>query len=87
MKLEFPADEIRPLVEAIVLEVMARIDKADDRLAFDEVEAAAMLGVSKTTLRDERLRGRVNASLVGRKVRYSRTDLLEYLANRRWSNE
>ncbi|MCH7989380.1 MAG: helix-turn-helix domain-containing protein, partial [Planctomycetes bacterium] len=75
------------LVETIVLEVMARIDKADDRLAFDEVEAVAMLGVTKTTLRDERLRGRVNASLVGRKVRYTRQDLLEYLAKRRWSNE
>ena len=87
MKLEFPAEEIRPLIETIVLEVMARIDMADDRLAFDEIEAAAMLGVTKTTLRDERLRGRVNASLVGRKVRYTQQDLLEYLANRRWSNQ
>ena len=87
MKLEFPAEEIRPLIETIVLEVMARLDMADDRLAFDEIEAAAMLGVTKTTLRDERLRGRVNASLVGRKVRYTQQDLLEYLANRRWSNQ
>lgn len=87
MQINLNAEELRPLIETIVLEVTARIDKADNRLAFDEVEAAAMLGVTKTTLRDERLRGRVNASLVGRKIRYTRQDLLEYLANRRWSNE
>ena len=87
MRIEFDPEALKPLIETIVLEVIARIDKGDDRLAFDEAEAAAMLGVTKTTLRDERLRGRVNASLVGRKVRYSRNDLLEYLANRRWSNE
>lgn len=87
MKLVLDPDELKPLIETIVQEVLARFETANDRLAFDELEAAAMLGVTKTTLRDERLRGRVNASLVGRKVRYTRQDLLEYLANRRWSNE
>lgn len=87
MELSFSPESIRPLIEAIVYEVLSRFDDQSDRIAFDEAEAAALLGVKYTTLRDERTRGRVKASLVGRKIRYTRQDLLEYLANRRWTKK
>jgi hypothetical protein len=36
-------------------------------------------------LRDERYRGNIQASQVaGRRIRYTRKDLLDYLARRRW---
>jgi len=85
MELRFTAEEIRPLIEAVAAELLSRFPTSDNRLAYAESEAAALIGVASTTLRDERLRGRVGASLVGRKFRYTREDLLTYLASRRWS--
>jgi len=84
MHLQLSADELRPLIEAVVAECLAQLPVADDRIAYSEPEAAQMLGVKSTTLRDERLRGRVEASKVGRKVRYTRAQLLAYLASRKW---
>jgi hypothetical protein len=56
-----------------------------DKLAYTEPEAARMLSLHPHQLRDERLRGRVQASVgPGRTVLYSRQDLLDYLAARRW---
>ncbi len=53
----------------------------DGRLAFSEPEAAAMLSMNPWQLRDERLRGRITASkIAGRKIRYTKQDLLDYLA-------
>src|SRR5262249_53987099 len=53
----------------------------DGGLAYSEAEGAALLGLHSWQLRDERLRGRIPASrITGRKIRYTRQDLLEYLA-------
>jgi hypothetical protein len=83
---------LRPLVQAVVAEVVAALEKdrarIGDRLAYSEQEAARLLGLEPHVLRDERLRGRISASqVVGRRIRYTRDDLLAYLAARRTNNE
>ena len=77
-------EALKPLIEATVVSVLSRLP--DDRLAYGEAEAAALLGLESYQLRDERLRGRIKASTgPGRKVLYSRDQLLEYLASRPWT--
>jgi len=84
MQIQLDPDDLRPIVESVVAELNAQFDADSDRLAYSEEDAAGLLGVPATTLRDERLRGRVEASMVGRKVRYTRAHLLDYLARRPW---
>jgi hypothetical protein len=83
-----------PLIRAVVTEVLAQLEAdrqqlpADGRIAFSEEEAARMLGLEPHQLRDERRRGRVAASsIVGRRIRYTREDLIAYLAERRIAAE
>ena len=88
MQLNLDSDDLRPLIAAVLTECLARLadDEAPmgDRLAFDEPTAARMLSLEPHQLRDERLRGRINASvIVGRRIRYQRQDLLHYLARNR----
>src|SRR5438093_87763 len=82
-------DELKDLVAQVVRETLAQLD-ADgarlpaDRLAYSEDEAAAMLGLNVHQLRGERHKGRIEGSvIVGRRVRYTRADLLGYLARER----
>ncbi len=79
MEISFKPDEIKPLVEIVVAELIDRFHTDEARIAYSEEEAAALLGVPRTTLRDERLRGRVDASRVGRQIRYTRENLTDYL--------
>jgi hypothetical protein len=82
-------ETLRPLVKAVVAEVLAELDQVrstlpTDRLAYSESEAAQMIGLQPWQLRDERRRGRIAASgVVGRRIRYTRSDLERYLADRR----
>jgi hypothetical protein len=82
---------LRPLIAEVVREVLAQLKDAEaalppDKLAFTEAEAARLLGLNPWQLRDERRRGRITASaIVGNRIRYSRADLLAYLADRRRS--
>jgi hypothetical protein len=83
-------DALKPLVAAVVREVLAQVREAEgqlpDKLCFSEAEAARLLGLNPWQLRDERRRGRITASaIVGNRIRYSRADLLKYLADRRCS--
>ena len=55
----------------------------DERLAYLEPEAASLLGLQKHQLRDERLKGRVEATKVAGKWSYTRDSLLDYLARGR----
>jgi hypothetical protein len=80
---------LTPLIRAIVAETIAQAE-ADRRqldsgkMAWSEEEAAPLVGLEPHQLRDERRRGRISFSrIVGRRVRYSRDDLLQYLAARR----
>jgi len=87
---------LAPLVRAIVAEVLAQIEadaarigadaggSGGGRLCYSEEEAARLLGLEPHVLRDERRRGRIAASqIVGRRIRYTRQDLVDYLASRR----
>ena len=83
MEIKLDPQDLKPIVGSVLCEVLQRFE-GDQRIAYSEEEAAALIGVAATTLRDERLRGRIEASLVGRKVRYTRQQILDYLARRRW---
>jgi hypothetical protein len=90
--LQLDAEALAPLVRQVVAEVLAATAddraKVGDRLCYTEAEAAALLGLNEHQLRDERLRGRIGASsIVGRRIRYTREDLVRYLAERRWRAE
>lgn len=89
MKIHFSHDELRPLIEQVVREVVLQVKEQEtkdaERMAFTEPEAARMLGLNAHQLRDERIRGRIQASaIVGGRIRYQRKDLLHYLESRRW---
>jgi hypothetical protein len=82
---------LRPLIAAVVAQTLEAMEKdraaLGERLAFSEREAARLLGLNPHQLRDERLRGKIAASqIVGRRVRYTREDLLAYLAAGRASD-
>lgn len=88
MKLEINKEELRPLIREIVAEALAELErhraKLGDRLAYSEAEAADALGLKQHVLRDARLRGEITATRIAAgRIRYSREDLLEYLANGR----
>jgi hypothetical protein len=89
VSLNVDAEALRPLVEAVVDAALQRLERArmalpPDRLAYSEAEASALIGLAQHQLRDERLRGRISASqIVGRRVRYTRQDLLDYLVRHR----
>ena len=88
MKLDIEPDDLRPLIQTIVDKTIERINVAkskvtDGRIAYPESEAAALIGVASHALRDARLRGELNASRLGKRVVYQRSELLKYLANRK----
>ena len=88
VSLSVDAEALRPLVAEVVTEVLARVEadraKLDGRLGYSEEEAARLLGLEPHVLRDERRRGRIAASqIVGRRIRYTREDLVAYLLARR----
>lgn len=88
MQVTIDPAEIAPVIAATVAATIDAIkndeSKLGDKLAFDEPTAAKMLNLASHQLRDERLRGRIGAStIVGRRIRYTREDLLAYLARER----
>lgn len=88
MNLRIDPDELRPLVQAVVEEVLASIgtDEArlpSGRLGYPEAEAAALLGLKPHVLRDARLRGEITGSLLGKRYVYSRDDLLAWMRRQR----
>jgi hypothetical protein len=78
LTIQVDADALRPLIEAVVRDVVERLGD-DGRIGYSEVEAAAMLGVPRHTLRDCRLRNEVQAARVGKQVRYARSELIRLL--------
>ncbi len=88
MQMIFAQDDLRPLVEAVVSECLARLAADEARLgeqmAFSEEEAARLIGIEPHVLRDARLRGEISASrIAGRRIRYLRQDIVTYLARNR----
>jgi hypothetical protein len=91
---QFAIDEsiLTPLVQRITEGVLRHQEQEHrllaDRLAWSEGEAAALLGLKRHQLRDERLRGNIQASVgPARKILYTYADLRDYLARRRWSKD
>lgn len=89
LSINFNANELKPLIGTIVSEVMEQLQSDDEmlnhRLAFSEDEAAKLLAMKPHQLRDERYRGRIGASHVVKDgIRYTREDLRQYLALRRY---
>jgi len=87
MRIEFELDDLKPVIEEAVRATLEQINHLQgslgDRLAFTEPEAAALLGLPKHTLRDLRLAGHIKASRVGKRILYSREELLRLL----WKNQ
>ncbi len=77
-----PAD-LRPMVEVVVREIFGLLDWPAGRLALTEPEAAAAMGVPRHVLRDARLSGELHGRRVGRRVVYTRSDLIAYLDRQR----
>lgn len=73
-----PAD-LRPMLETVVREILGLLDWPVGRLALTEPEAAQAIGVPRHVLRDARLAGELRGRRVGKRVIYTRQDLLEYL--------
>jgi hypothetical protein len=76
------------LIRRIVAEGLTALEseraKLDGQLAYSEEHAARLLGLKVHVLRGERLRGRIQASkIVGRRIRYLKSDLIDYLLRRR----
>ena len=82
-------DTLKPVIAAVVEEVLARVEQdrqalPGHKLCFGEAEAAAMLGLLPHVLRDERRRrSHPGQPIVGRRVVYTRDNLLDYLHGRR----
>jgi len=84
MKMQFDDDELTPLIERVVARVLDEREAIDvklgKRVAYPEPEAAAMFGMKPHVLRDARLRGEVIGSRIGKRIFYSREELLKLLA-------
>lgn len=88
MNFAIDPNSIVPLIKAIVTETVTEMAQqqiaADGRLTLTEAEAAHQLGLTERQLADERRRGRIAASsIVGRRIRYLRQDLIAYMLRRR----
>jgi hypothetical protein len=83
MRIEFEDHDLDPLVEQVVRRVLEQREAADanlaDRLAYSEAEAAALLGVRRHVLRDARLRRELDGAKVGKRIMYTREELLRFL--------
>lgn len=67
---------LRQIVTAVVQELATEVDWPAGRITLTEAEAAMAMGVPRHVLRDFRLAGRVSATRVGRKIVYTRAQLL-----------
>ena len=83
MKITLEDADLRPLIERVVAETIERLDneraKLGNRLGHPEPEAAALIGVQRHTLRDCRLRGEIEGRLVGKRIVYSRDELIRFM--------
>jgi hypothetical protein len=80
---------LKPLIQAVVSEAISQIQddsaRLGDKLAIGEAEAAQLLSMKSDQLRDERLKGRIQATSGPKgRILYTRQDLIGYLADRRW---
>ena len=74
------------LAKRIVLKLVEHLEtvNASDGICFTEEEAAAILRIQPRQLADERREGKISYSKIRQgRTRYSKADLVEYMAGRR----
>jgi hypothetical protein len=75
---------VRRLFAEALADQDAQRQQLPDRLAFSEAEISRLLSLHQHQLRDERRRRRSAASqVVGKRIRYTREDLMSYFAANR----
>lgn len=79
MQISLDREAIRELVQEVLTEIGGVMDWPAGRVALDEAEAARACGVARHVLRDLRLSGQIKARKLGRKVVYTREDLMRAL--------
>ena len=77
-------DEVlAPLVARITKQVVEQLDetraKFGGRLGYTLPEAAAMIGVKPHVLRDARARGEIRGRLIGKRLIFSRDELIRFV--------
>jgi excisionase family DNA binding protein len=72
-------DVLRELIAEVIREVLPVLSWPVGRIALTEEEAAQAAGVGRHNLRDLRLTGQIRATKLGRRVLYTRADLLAAL--------
>jgi hypothetical protein len=77
-------DELRPVIQDVVRTVIEELTRMSQlmhgKLAVTEEQAAELLDLNPWQLRDIRLAGKIEFSrIVGNKIRYTLSDLLDYL--------
>jgi hypothetical protein len=87
MNISIDSNDLKPLVEQVVAATLKKLEAANgklgNRLAFNEPEAAALLGIKPHVLRDARLRGEISGSRVGKRILYERDEVLRFLRSQR----
>ncbi|WP_428305501.1 helix-turn-helix domain-containing protein [Lacipirellula sp.] len=78
VSLQIDRDALRGLV-AEVLSAQPNVDWPSGRLALTEEEAATACGVGRHVLRDLRLEGQLSYRTLGRRIIYTRSDVLAAL--------
>jgi hypothetical protein len=88
MRFEFDVDTLRPVIQQVVAETIAQMEaersQFDGQIAYTEPEAAALLSVQPHVLRDLRRLREIDASRIGKRIVYRRSDLLALLERNRW---
>lgn len=87
MQITVPTTQLEPLVKEVIRQAVTEFRQLDlqtnNRLAFSEAEAAALLGLHRHVLRDLRQRGEINHSRgPGKRILYCRKHLEDYLMSR-----
>ena len=84
MKIFIEPADLRPIIELVVTETLARVDDdrpGDDRLAYTEAEAATMVGLDIHVLREQRRLGRIKCCKAkpGRRILYTPSAIRAFL--------
>lgn len=83
MQVVLGSDDLKPIVQQIVVEMLDRFGSDPNRIAYSEPESAAMLGLKSHQLRDARLRGEITGAKLGKSYHYTRAELLGFLERRK----
>lgn len=91
MKLEIRTEELREFVGEIAAQVYSDLVEKSESIRdefFTEREAAHLLRLNERQLANERRAGNIRACMVvGKRIRYLRSDLVKYLLSRPWTPE